>query len=301
MADLIQRVCPFCVTAAGKAGFTRPDGLRVWECANCGAHYISPAPSAKQIANFYANYDANHRRDAAATPAELRATYQSLGAMGDFRVRELSSLMTFEGKRALDVGFGRAHFLWCLQELGAEACGIELDDKAIEVAQALGIRNVRKLEIDALKSDEHYDLIILNDLIEHPLKPMKLLRKCVELLAPGGLLLIWTPNGAQIAESDSPVTLRVDLEHMQYLSPESCAFIATELKLTIAHLESCGFPNLAGISEARTQSAGWKHAVKQVAKSLPGFGALNRTRLQWRESDERLGAYHLFCIMRKPR
>ena len=299
--ELVARPCPYCGTAAGEPNCIRPDGLTVRECRQCGAFFVSPAPTEAQLANFYSHYDQDHRSDAPMTPAELLVTYRNRGPLHDFRVRELSSMMAFEGKRVLDVGFGRAHFMWCLQSLGADVHGIELDDEAIAIARELGLTKVRKATIDACAGDQPYDLIVLNDVVEHPLEPGKLLHACADLLAPGGVMLIWTPNGGAARGTAAPVTFRVDLEHMQYLTPEACWMMGRDLGLQIAHFETYGFPSLENIDRPRWRDG--SSAVKRVARSVPGLVRTVHRIREWtsRSPDERLGAYHLFCIYQKPR
>lgn len=299
--ELVARPCPYCGTVVAEAYCIRPDELIVRECRQCRAFFVSPAPTERQLSNFYAHYDTDHRWDAPMTPAELLAMYRDRGPLCDFRVRELSSMMAFAGKRVLDVGFGRAHFLWCLQSLGADVHGIELDDQAIAFARELGIAQVRKATIDACADDRPYDLIVLNDIVEHPLEPAKLLQGCANLLVPGGLMLIWTPNGGAARGIAAPVTFRVDLEHMQYLTPEACARMAGVLGLQIAHFETYGFPSVENIDRPRSRNGGGSF-VKRAAKSVPGLAKTVRLIREWRSrpTDERLGAYHLFCIYQKP-
>lgn len=297
---MAARPCPYCGTVAGEPLCVRPDGLTVRECRHCLAFFVSPAPTEQQLSSFYAHYDTDHRWDAPMTPAELLAMYRTRGPLCDFRLRELSSMMAFEGRRVLDVGFGRAHFLWCLQSLGADVHGIELDDEAISLARELGITQVRKATIDACAGDPPYDLIVLNDVVEHPLEPAKLLHGCANVMAPGGLLLIWTPNGAAARGTAAPVTFRVDLEHMQYLTPEACTRMAGVLGLQIAHFETYGFPSVTHIDRPRSRNGAG--ALRRAAKSVPGLVRTVRWFREWtsRTPDERFGAYHLFCIYQKP-
>jgi 2-polyprenyl-3-methyl-5-hydroxy-6-metoxy-1,4-benzoquinol methylase len=297
--DVFARPCPFCGAEGGEPDCIRPDGLTVNECRACGAFFVSPVPTEAQLADFYANYDALHRRDAAADPPTLLAAYRRLGPLNDLRIRELSSMMRIAGKRVLDVGFGRAYFLWCLQSLGADVYGIELDESAITIARGLGITNVRKATIEQCADDRPYDLIVLNDLVEHPLDPMSLLRNCVRLLAPGGLMLVWTPNGAAARGLEAPVTFRVDLEHMQYLTPEACWMMSGVLGLRIVHFETYGFPDIENIDRPRAPIRA-DGAIRRAVRSVPGLAKTIRKIREWNAPDDRLGSYHLFCIYENP-
>ena len=299
--ELVPRPCPYCGTAAGEPNCIRPDGLTVRECRQCGAFFVSPAPTEAQLANFYAHYDQDHRSDAPMTPAELLVTYRNRGPLYDFRVRELSSMMAFEGKRVLDVGFGRAHFMWCLQSLGADVHGIELDDEAIAIARELGITKVRKATIDACADDQPYDLIVLNDVVEHPLEPRKLLHACADLLAPGGVMLIWTPNGGAARGTAAPVTFRVDLEHMQYSDSGSVLDDGPRPGPADRAFRDLWLPDPGEHRRRRWRNG--SSAVKRVARSVPGLVRTVHRIREWTSPspDERFGAYHLFCIYQKPR
>jgi hypothetical protein len=100
------------------------------------------------------------------------------------------------------------------------------------------------------------------------------------------------------------VTFRVDLEHMQYLTPEACSMMSGVLGLQISHFETYGFPSLANIEGAR-QQAGGSRRVRRAARAVPGLAKAVRKirnwKSQWTSPDGRLGAYHLFCIYQKPR
>lgn len=301
--DLIKRNCPICDTPEPEVAYERPDALSVRLCKKCHTFFVSPSPSDEQIQAFYKNYDEEHRRAPKLSAKELLAYYKGADPFTDLRIRELSSLMKFEASNVLDIGFGRSFFLYYLKKLGAIPYGLDLDRKAIEFAKFLGLEKVFQLTIDDFMSDTKFDLISLLDLVEHPLTPMELLRKSSTLLHSGGLLVIWTPNGDFSYIDESLTTFRVDLEHMQYYTPDTCHFIAFELKLRIVHLETLGFPTLDGIDKplSITNIEKNSHPLKRIVKAIPGFEIINnfRNRLFAELKDERGGAYHLFCIMRK--
>lgn len=305
--ELQVRPCPICNNANSIIKHIRPDLLTVNLCDTCTTFFISPAPSSHQLSDFYSIYDESHRREPNISAAELFLAYQDIDPLTDFRIQILNNHISLPNSKVLDVGFGRARFLYALLKLGAIPFGVELDEKAIEYAKALGINRVNKSSLEDLNNETKFDLIILNDLIEHPLNPMSLLKKASDLLENNGLLMIWTPNGEITNSEDCPTTFRVDLEHMQYLTPTSCNYIATEINLKIVHLETMGFPNLNGINNNPLKKVlNLNLQVKKVIRIIPGMSLLFRIlktikrNLDFSTREEKkLGSYHLFCIMQK--
>ena len=102
-----------------------------------------------------------------------------------------------EGKRALDVGCGAGLLAEPLARLGAEVTGIDAAPEVIAVArdhaagQGLAI-NYRAGDVKDL--DGQFDLVTAMEVIEHVADPAAFLRALVARLAPGGLLILSTPN-----------------------------------------------------------------------------------------------------------
>lgn len=299
--DLVERSCPFCRSDEAQATYLRPDGLTVHRCARCRAFFVSPAPSEGQLRRFYDHYDESHGREAQVGAAALAASYARIDPFSDLRIRELGSLFEFRGARVLDVGFGRAQFLYAVRKLGAVPFGLELDAEALEIARSLGIGAARE-DIASHSAEAGYDLVSLLDLVEHPLEPMDVLRHARELLCPDGLLVLWTPNGEPASGDDQPTQFRVDLEHMQYLTVGTCAWIAVQLDMRVVHLETVGYPALEGIDRPAARTAPPARSLRASIRAFPGVAGLNdaRHRLLDRPVDERRGSYHLFCILQKP-
>jgi 2-polyprenyl-3-methyl-5-hydroxy-6-metoxy-1,4-benzoquinol methylase len=299
--DLFDRACPICDTPKQEIKFERPDGLKVRHCDTCHAYFVSPSPSEDQLRRFYESYDEKHRRESKISSKELASAYREIDPLSDTRIKELSSYIELRNARVLDVGFGRPYFLFALKQLGAIPYGLELDARAIEYAKALGIDNVVLKTLSDYVSETKFDLIIMMDLIEHPLNPLELLWKAVALLQPGGLLLIWTPNGDSLGRDKELIALRVDLEHMQYFTADCCSFLATKLNCHIVHMETLGFPNLKDIEKLPSQAEGMSDRVKKLIKRSPGFSIANKVRRRFlaKGPDERTGAYHLFTILQK--
>lgn len=285
-ASLRPRDCPFCAAGDHPARWERPDGLVVRACPGCGARYISPAPDETELARFYATYDVDHRRGEDVEPSSLAAEWDAEDPHRDFRVAELSSLRDLRGCRVVDVGFGRGKMLYQLRRLGADVFGVEIDPHAVARARAMGIPAFEGPLERAPQGP--YDVVVLKDLVEHPLDPMALLRAAVERLAPSGVLLIWTPNAQSREGGGAPTTYRVDLEHMQYLAPRTVARVARELQLDMIHLETVGYPILA-----RSSLSPMRRALR---RALRRSGLLAHARAG-RRRDLRRGDYHLLALL----
>ena len=105
-----------------------------------------------------------------------------------------------EGKSALDVGCGAGLLAEPLARLGASVTGIDATPEVIAVgrdhAAAMG------LEIDYRAGDVQelegaFDLITCMEVIEHVADPAAFARSLARRLAPGGLLILSTPNATR--------------------------------------------------------------------------------------------------------
>jgi 2-polyprenyl-3-methyl-5-hydroxy-6-metoxy-1,4-benzoquinol methylase len=298
--DLFERACPFC-DGRGEPRYVRPDSLQVRFCDACGTHFVSPAPTNQQLDRFYSTYYRQFSTEGSWIDGARAEDFARLDPMADFRIAELSSMMHLRGRHALDVGCGAGLVLTVLSRLGMKVSGIDLDPDAIAfLRDRLSIADARRCTIEELEPQVVYDVIIMHDLIEHPLRPFEMMRKAAGLLRPGGLISVWTPNGSFLAEEDEPLALRVDLEHMQYLSHRTCVWLAGRLGLEIAHLEMVGFPVMEGREGRPPAPIRWS-GLRRALKRVPGLTRLIalRRRLQSAPPNLRLGRYSLFCIFRK--
>jgi 2-polyprenyl-6-hydroxyphenyl methylase/3-demethylubiquinone-9 3-methyltransferase len=102
-----------------------------------------------------------------------------------------------DGKTALDVGCGAGLLAEPLARLGAKVTGIDAAPELIAVARAHA--EAQGLAIDYLPLPVEqvggaYDLVTCLEVIEHVADPSEFLRSLAARLAPGGLLILSTPN-----------------------------------------------------------------------------------------------------------
>jgi ubiquinone biosynthesis O-methyltransferase len=117
-----------------------------------------------------------------------------------FKQRIKSEENCLKGYKILDVGCGAGILSEALAELGAEVVGLEPAEALVEVAKKhssrrndLNIKYSTELVQDhAEKYKDHYDVVVLSEVIEHVTNQEFLVESCVKSLKPGGLIFIST-------------------------------------------------------------------------------------------------------------
>lgn len=96
----------------------------------------------------------------------------------------------------LEIGSGMGYFTYALASEGFQVQGIDIaaDAVAAATAQFGNLFICSDLESHAKHVQHRYDVIVMNQLIEHVIDVNGLLQSALQLLAPQGVMLITTPN-----------------------------------------------------------------------------------------------------------
>ncbi|HEY8516472.1 MAG TPA: class I SAM-dependent methyltransferase [Candidatus Binatia bacterium] len=158
----------------------------------CGGVFLDPRPAPESLgivypSNYYA-YDFERKLG----PITLR-----FKAFADRAKVKAYTPYLKPGARVLDVGCGDGHVLRQIRGAAGiplELEGVEFSERAVEAARRDGFRVYQGSIEDVELPADAFDLVIMNQLIEHVREPRVVLERIGRALKPGGHLFIETPN-----------------------------------------------------------------------------------------------------------
>lgn len=110
------------------------------------------------------------------------------------RLQLIRRYVPLEGRRILDIGCGLGMYVAHLREYSDEVYGVDIDPaKVAEASERLP--NIAVSPAETLPFDDaFFDVILLNEVIEHVDDDAQTIREACRLLKPGGYLVIYAPN-----------------------------------------------------------------------------------------------------------
>jgi SAM-dependent methyltransferase len=112
----------------------------------------------------------------------------------DRRLSMIRQYAQLEGKRILDIGCGLGMYVEQFRQYSTDVHGVDVDaDKVAEAS--LRLPNIHQAPGEALPfPDDTFDVILLNEVIEHVDDDQLTIREAYRCLRPGGQIVIFAPN-----------------------------------------------------------------------------------------------------------
>lgn len=212
--------CPMCAADRAVPRFTHGT-YTIFACRACRGGFAWPRPRPDELDDVYD--EAYASRYAAGTMNEVefgRERFQRL----EKSLRKLAPrLLDGSSGRLLDVGCASGRLAREFLDRGWRAEGVEFLPRLAEQARLEGIAvhvgDFTRLELRA----SSYDLITMFHVIEHFEFPLDAAVKCRDLLRPGGLLVLETPNWRGIGAllRGSRWSHIIPPEHLSYFGPSA--------------------------------------------------------------------------------
>lgn len=166
-------------------------------------------------------------------------------------------LRPLAGRTALDVGCGAGLLAEPLARLGAAVTGVDAAPELIEAARThageagLAIRYVAGEVADI---PGQFDLVTALEVVEHVADPGTFVRQLAQRLAPGGLLVMSTPNRTAwskfltitLAEGTGRIP-RGTHDYDQFIAPERLSALLAEAGLLVTDTRGIAFSPSRGL------------------------------------------------------
>ena len=127
--------------------------------------------------------------------------FKPLHDINPLRLDYINRIVPLSGKTVLDVGCGGGILAEDMAGLGAHITGIDLGDKALQVAKLhlleSGLKvDYRNIAVESLAAEKpgHYDVVTCMELLEHVPDPGSTVQACAQLAKPGGHVFFSTLN-----------------------------------------------------------------------------------------------------------
>jgi len=167
------------------------------------------------------------------------------------------TLRPLTGKSALDVGCGAGLLAEPLARMGAQVTAVDAAPELIAAAKAhaagsgLAI-DYRAVGVEAL--DGRFDLVTAMEVIEHVADPRAFVVSLAERLAPGGLLILSTPNRTAwsrlltitLAEGMGRIP-RGTHHYDEFITPEEMTAMLAEVGLAVDDVEGIAMSPTRGL------------------------------------------------------
>jgi SAM-dependent methyltransferase len=253
--------CPLCgedapelVMIACDRLFGRPGTYRMVRCTRCDMRYLSPRPTLAALGAHYPD-DYFIYQTPEQSPAFMRP-FQSFVNWLRWRAY-IPRLERGRGRvdastKIVDVGCGLNDFLALLQKMrGCQGVGVDFKPELVAY-----VRDKRKMPIfagtlqDARFETGQYDLVTMNEYLEHEPDPRGVLTEARRITRKGGHLAVEVPYieglparmfGSRWSQVDAP-------RHLSYFTRAALAEMLKRCGYKLVHTETFQMPVLLGVS-----------------------------------------------------
>jgi 2-polyprenyl-3-methyl-5-hydroxy-6-metoxy-1,4-benzoquinol methylase len=217
--------CNLC-KASQTRPFARRQGMQFVRCAGCGLVYVNPRLDRDSLHRHYNQGHSSRTQYYLDVECADRRTFEGILDLVD-------QLRPGRGT-LLDVGPNIGTCLEVARARGWQVRGIEINAEAADYC-----RRRRGLDVVAGTLDSrpfppaNFDVVVMGDVIEHLSDPSLTMRQVQELLRPGGVVLISTPN---VASFSGRLLQMKPKEHLYLFSPATITTLLRSVELEVVSI-----------------------------------------------------------------
>lgn len=266
--------CPLCAHAVhiittSAPGYQRGTDYWIYECENCLSSFAAPLESndllysliytnIQSVPGYNRYFRYAHEVLNQQNPLEyLSRQEESYWAVAQHVVARKTA---DEELKILEVGCGMGYFSYALHQAGLNVTGVDLSATAVAWACDHYGPFYECISLHALhESGEKYDVIVMNQLIEHIPDVHKFIAEALALLSPKGELLLTTPNKS--AYPDAQWETELPPVHLWWFGEKSMNCIARQHECVIDFVDFTSFYDSFAILKSSGTQLRERHSV----------------------------------------
>jgi SAM-dependent methyltransferase len=157
-------------------------------CKSCGFVFDSPRPTIDELVAFYSR------------PGQYEDWIEAQAARDEVWRRRVAKMLPYSQPGSLlDIGTGIGQFLVHARHHFDYVTGTEISTSAVDIARARYGLEILQGQVEQMQIDRRFDNVTMFHVLEHVPDPSRTIARCVELLQPGGALVIAVPNDLEAA------------------------------------------------------------------------------------------------------
>ena len=204
---MVKMNCKFCGNCKIELLFSRE--ITYYKCLSCSSIFSYPIPSEEEIVSLYSKDYWFERQELIEHPILTQRIKHDYNIALN-RMDIIFSILDNFNLSLLDVGCSNGALVKRALELGLDAYGIEIDDDIANISRRV-IQNEDRIFTSSIEAfDGFYNIIVMNDIIEHVREPIKVIEKIC--LMASKLIVIEAPD----PESIEFKTEGINWRHLRY-------------------------------------------------------------------------------------
>lgn len=214
------------------------------KCNECGLIYVNPRPNQTIISDYYPNeywdIDENNNGN---IEKKLKKTIHKIINKMYYKM----AIPPKSGGKILDIGCGDGKSLLKLKEDDWDTYGVEISEMASKYArEILGLNIFTGILEDAEFEGEFFDVVLLNNVLEHLSDPATTLKEINRILKNDGKVIISIPNVDSFeAKHFKKYWTAWDLpRHLYHFSPVTIKSILNKTGFEVLDIEYDNNPNI---------------------------------------------------------
>lgn len=276
-ANLIKRSCPICKTQDYAIAFEAPVYTFV-ECKRCGLIYAANIINDAEIEDFYINnpiYQITWAKN-----YEIEVSTKNIPT----HMHLVNKILKFSrGQEAcLDIGCGHGKLLFELKPHFLTVEGIELNEVTSAQCKELFGINVFTRPLEELNlPSESYDVVILNQVIEH-LNSLDFFNDIARILKPDGIIFIACPNADSLSMNllkGKHVHVNTHV-HINMFNPKSIRSLADRFNFDLVSISTTDHLDITLNDLLLYQSENFVHRYSYSLLTLPPSLILNKINIK---------------------